>query len=172
MNTTKIYQDSWSMTRYYRALWIFGVILALTTISLGSALWLRNDNDNDQENRTLVNWEISAKDQAWVKDNFGLDLPLRYKLTTADLRVNLDDPSLSRQERIQILRTVSIMIAVLLVLWVIRLALRYISETALITMVNDHSVNDETYSARQGWRLGFSKAATKLSPGPTGFRCS
>jgi hypothetical protein len=29
----------------YRAPWIFGVILALTNISFGSALWMRNNRE-------------------------------------------------------------------------------------------------------------------------------
>jgi hypothetical protein len=161
MNTTKIFQDSWSLMSRYRALWIFGVILAFTTISFGSALWLRN-NQEDQ-NRTLVNWEISAKDQAWIKENFGLDLPLSYKLTADDFRLNLDETSLTEQQKLDLVLKILIGgILVLAVLIVVNLTLRYTAETALIRMVNDHHDGHATYHARQGWRLGFSKAALKL----------
>jgi hypothetical protein len=161
MNTTKIFQDSWSLMLRYRALWIFGVILALTTISFGSALWLRNNRED--QNRTLVNWEISAKDQAWIKENFGLDLPLSYKLTLDDLRLNLDESSLTGPEKLNlVIKILIVSFLVLAVLLVVNLTLRYTAETALIRMVNDHYDGHETYSARQGWRLGFSKAALKL----------
>jgi hypothetical protein len=161
MNTVKIFRDSWNLTLRYRALWLFGVILALTTISFGSALWLRNDRED--QNRTLVNWEISAKDQAWIKENFGLDLPLRYQLTRDDLRRRLDMSSLSGPEKLDFaLKVLVASILVLTILMVVTLTLRYTSETALIRMVNDHQEGQETYSARQGWRLAFSKAALKL----------
>ena len=161
MNTTKIFQDSWSMMLRYRALWVFGMILALTTISFGSALWLRN-NQEDQ-NRTLMNWEISARDQAWIKDNFGLDLPLRYTLTADDLRLNLDETSLTEREKLDLVLKILIgAILAFTVLLAVNLTLRYTAESALIRMVNDHQDGHTTYSARQGWRFGFSKAALKM----------
>jgi hypothetical protein len=161
MNTTKIFRDSWSLMLRYRALWIFGVILALTTISFGSALWFRNNNQD--QNRTLVNWEISAKDRAWIKENFGLGLPLRYKLTLDDLSLHLDESSLTGPEKLDLVIKILIGSFIFLaVLLVVILTLRYTAETALIRMVNDHHDSHKTYSARQGWRLGFSKAALKL----------
>jgi hypothetical protein len=160
MNTTNIFQNSWSLMLRYRALWIFGVILALTTISFGSALWFGVDeNPTDQ---TMVNWEISARDKAWIKENFGLDLPLSYTLKAEDLQVRLDDPSLSMPERSRLLNIALIMIGVLFVLLVVTLVLRYTAEAALITMVNDQQYQDEKHSVRQGWSLGFSTAALKL----------
>lgn len=160
MNTVKIFQNSWSLMLRYKALWIFGVILALTTISFGSALWLR-DTENLPD-RTLVNWEISAKDKAWIKENFGLDLPLSYTLKIADLQVRLDDPSLSIPELSRLLNITITIMAVLLVLLIVTLVLRYTAEAALINMVNNQQNNNEEHSARKGWSFGFSTAALKL----------
>lgn len=160
MNTVKIFQNSWSLMLRYKALWIFGVILALTTISFGSAIWLR-DTENRPE-RTLVNWEISAMDKAWIKENFGLDLPLSYTLEVKDLQGRLDDLSISTMESSRLLNIVITMMAVLLTLFVITLVLRYIAETALIIMVNDQQKSNQVHSLREGWSLGFSFAALKL----------
>lgn len=160
MDTTKILQKSWELMRHYRALWIFGMILALTTVSLGSSLWLRDDEE--AADRTLVNWEISPKDRAWIKENFGLDLPLRYTLEVEDLALRLDDPALTIQESARLLKLAVTIIAGLLILWAVMLVLRYTSEAALITMVNDQQKRDKKYSTRQGWVLGFSTAALKF----------
>jgi hypothetical protein len=160
MNTTKIFQNSWNLMLRYRAMWIFGVILALTTVSFGSSLLLR-DTENLPD-RTLVNWEISANDKAWIKENFGIDLPLRYTLKVADLNLRLDNPALSMAEISRLLYTVLTILAVLLVLLVVTLVLRYIAEAALINMVNDQQKSNQVYSAREGWSLGFSTAALKL----------
>ncbi len=160
MNTVKIFQNSWSLMLRYKALWIFGVILALTTVSFGSALWLR-DTENLPE-RTLVDWEISARDKAWIKENFGLDLPLSYTLQVEDLQVRLDDPSLSTMERSRLLNIAITIMAVLLTLLLITLVLRYIAEAALINMVHDQQERNELHSPRKGWSLGFSSAALKL----------
>ena len=123
MNTEKIFKGSWGLMLHYKALWIFGVILALTTISFGSALWLReSDNHSDH---TLVNWEISPKDKAWIKENFGFDLPLTYTLTVEDLRVRLDDSSISMVEGARLFNIVITMMAVLLTLLAVTLVLRW-----------------------------------------------
>jgi hypothetical protein len=160
MNAEKIYQNSWRLMLRYRSLWIFGVILALTTVSFGSALWL-GDWENHPE-RTLVNWEISASDKAWIEENFGLDLPLSYTLKVEDLEIRLDDPSISTLERTRLLNIVITMMAVLLTLLVVTLVLRYIAETALIYMVGNQQKSNEVPSAREGWSLGFSYSALKL----------
>jgi hypothetical protein len=160
MNISRILQNSWNLTLRYRALWIFGVILAITTVSFGSAIWL--SGDENLPDQTLVNWEISAQDQAWIKENFGFDLPLSYTLKVEDLNLNLDDPSLSRAKISRLLNITITIMAFLLVLLVVTLVLRYIAEAALITMVNDQQTNNDEYSARKGWSLGFSITAFKL----------
>ena len=160
MNTEKIFKGSWGLMLRYKALWIFGVILALTTISFGSALWLReSDNHSD---RTLVNWEISTTDKAWIKENFGFDLPLNYTLTVDDLRFRLDNSSISMVEGARLFNTIIAMMAVLLTLFVVMLVLRYIAETALIKMVGEQQKSNELNSSREGWSFGFSYAALKL----------
>jgi hypothetical protein len=157
MNTTKILKNSWNLMLRYRALWIFGVVLALTTVSFGSTLWMR-----DQEtlaDRTLVNWEINAKDQAWIKENFDLNLPQHYTLKVKDMRVNLDDSAFSAQERIAITAGV---FAAIITLLVLILGFHYTAEASLIIMVNEHQQNNQEYRARQGWALGFSMTAVRL----------
>ena len=133
MNTAKIFQKSWNLMLHHRGLWIFGVILALTTISVVSPLWLSNIEDHPDQ--TLVYWEISAMDQAWIKENFGFDLPLSYTLKAEDLRVHLDNPSLSIGEISRLFYIVITMMAFLLVLLVVTLVVRYTAEAALINMV-------------------------------------
>jgi hypothetical protein len=110
----------------------------------------------------LVNWEISPRDKAWIEENFGLDLPLTYTLTVDDLQIRLDDVSISMIEKDRILNIVITVMAVLLILLVVTLVLRYIAETALIKMVGDQRKNSERYSPREGWWLGFSYEAIKL----------
>jgi hypothetical protein len=160
MNTPQILQKSWNLMLRYRALWLFGVILALTTISFGSALWLRGGNDQSTDNRVV--WQISPQDQAWIKENFDLDLPLRYTLEPQKLQIHLDDPSLTQQERSRIVSITFGILAGLLALLAVVLTLRYTAETALIRMVGDQQQRATTYRTRQGWSLGCSWTAFKL----------
>ena len=160
MNTTKILKNSWDLMLNYRALWIFGVILALTTISFVSPFWFHADED--PSDRTLVDWEISTKDQAWIKENFGLDLPLHYTLEIEDLTFRLDDPLLSSQEKAHLLNITITIFVVLLVLLTVTLVLRYTAGASLIRMVNDQQDSNKEYPARMGWSLGFSTGALKM----------
>jgi hypothetical protein len=160
MDSEKIFKRSWGLMLRFKALWIFGVILTLTTISFGSALWLReSDNHSDQ---TLVNWEISPRDKAWIEENFGFNLPLTYTLTIDDLRIRLDDSSISMMEKARLLNNVITVMVILLTLFGVMLVLRYIAETALIKMVSEQQKSNELYNSREGWSLGFSYAALKL----------
>lgn len=161
MNTTKIFRNSWDLARLYRALWVFGVILALTTVSFGSALWLGGEED-DPADQTIMNWELTSRDRDWIKENFGFDLPLRYTLTVEDLQVRLDDPALSSAEQARLLRQTITILVVLFILLTIVLVLRYTAETALIRMVSDRQYKDQVYSIRRGWAMGFSLTALKL----------
>lgn len=160
MNTTKILQNSWNLMLQYRALWLFGVILALTSVSFASPLWLSAD-DNPSD-RTLIDWEISSRDQAWIKENFGLDLPLQYKLEIEDLTFRLDDPLLSPQEKARLINITIRIFLVLLAFLVVTLLFRYTARAALIRMVNDHQTKNKEYPTRKGWSLGFSTAALKM----------
>jgi hypothetical protein len=160
MNTWKILQNSWSLMLRYRALWIFGVILALTTISFGSGLWLRDSRE--QPNQPLTVWQISSKDRAWIKKNFGLELPLRYQLEIDDLSIYLDDPALTPQERTRLVNTIIGITAGVFLLFAAVLVLRYTSEVALIRMVSEKQVEGQAHTSRQGWSLGFSLTAVKL----------
>lgn len=51
---------------------------------------------------------------------------------------------------------------VILLLAVIFTLLRYVANTALIRMVNDYETTGEQYSIRQGFRLGWSRAAFRM----------
>lgn len=161
MNTAKIFRNSWDLMLRYRALWIFGVILALTTVSFGSALWLRDD-ETPANQRTLVEWDISGSEKAWILETFGFDVPQHYTLTAEDLRMQLDDPSLTNVMRERLFKVALSILAGSLVLGTAALVLRYTAEAALIRMVNDRQYRDKVYAARQGWSLGFSTTALKL----------
>ncbi len=161
MKTANIFQNAWNLMLRYRALWVFGVILALTTISFGSVLWFRGNDGSPEE--AIANWEVPPRDRAWIKANFGIDLPPDYTLKVSDLQITLDETSPSMPYVSRLLKVaLSVVVAVLIFLFT-ALVMRYISESALIRMIHDRQKWNETYSVRKGWSVGFSFAALKLS---------
>ena len=134
MNHITILKRAFNITVNYRALWLFGMLLALTTGS-GSG------------NGGGANGSSSAPDSG---PNFNWQNPFG------------EFPQIST-EVIQMWIGIAIGLACLiLILFVAGTIVRYISETALIRMVDEHENSGEQLSIRQGFRLGWSRRAWKM----------
>jgi hypothetical protein len=126
MNHGRVLRRAWDIVWRYRALWIFGFILALTTGGGGNN---------------------------WVQYSFrGEDFSQR------GLRIERIPPGV-----MSTLLAIGIGVACLVVLLIVVGAIaRYVAETALIHMVDDHEETDQKRSVRQGFRMGWSRSAFRL----------
>lgn len=131
MDHIRILRRALDITRVYRALWIFGVLLALTTSSSGSG-------GGGGGGRGGVNYQFDRNTPPFN------DLPW--------LR-NFQMPAINWG---QIAGIVVALICVVLVLAVIFTILRYVASTALIRMVDGYEATGEKVTVRQGFRLGWS----------------
>ncbi len=121
MDHMKILKRAWEITRRYRALWVFGIILALTTLRGGGGNG-GGDGDGGGGN--------------------GIDL----------------DPQI-----VEALIVVAIGGACLvLLLIVVGVIAHYVAQTAAIRMVDEYEETGHKRSVRQGFRLGWSRAAWRL----------
>ena len=86
MDHVKVLKQAWHNVWHYRALWIFGIILALTTTSWSAWEWLQrsDDRDGNHEANSLVyvlpngsTVEIPGRDDDWSED--GGDIVFNYK---------------------------------------------------------------------------------------------
>lgn len=154
MEHTKILKRAWQMLWQYKALWLFGFLLALTTASAGgqSGYSMSGDEMDRGYNRSfrlepgqdLGDVFRDAFDQA------GAEITREF---------NREVPPQSRQLVINVLVTIAVLIGI----WVIvSRFLRYISETALIQMVEDVEETGQTHTVREGFRLGWSRRAWRL----------
>jgi hypothetical protein len=124
MDYTKILKRAWHAVWNYRALWIFGVILALTA-------------------------------------GGGANNRVQYSFRNEDLR----SLRLERipPELVSTLLAIGIGLACLIVLLIVVAAIaRYVSETALIRMVDDYEETGQKHRVRQGFRMGWSRSAFRL----------
>jgi hypothetical protein len=139
----------------YKALWIFGFILALTTFSWESTV-LFGDNNGGQG--SVVQYELSEQDREWLAENF--DLPQFYESLSI---TGQDVGEFIENEVVQIVVLIAILVMVVIFLMIlIGLLLRYLSETALIMMVNDYEKTNIKYGIRQGLRMAWSRSAWRL----------
>lgn len=128
MDHIRILRRALEITRAYRALWLFGFILALTTSRGGG------NNSGYQ----------------FGGDDFGRDFPTPNGFPDFNF-----PPEVSNT----IIAAVIGVVCFILLLSVVLTALRYVSLTALVRMVNGYEETGEKLSVRQGWRLGWGRAA-------------
>ena len=195
MNHTTVLKRAWHMVRHYRALWIFGIILALTVASWETAvLFDRADGEDLDAGRLILNLPnraaivVPGRGQLVRGDSgrFFFDwqgssssMPRRF----GDVVVDYDPPwdisvaFVTRQrngtlslERLgaapNVTRTVIYAIIGVglasVVLFLASRVARYVSDAALIRMVDQYEEASQRPTVRQGLRLGWSRTAWRL----------
>ncbi len=134
MDHLKVLKRSFEITWRYRVLWVFGILLALTSGGGGGNGGSRGGG-------------VSP-----APGNQGPGVP------PGGFRMPEIPPQVAGT-----LIVVGIALAcVILLLIVASVIVRYVSETALIRMVNDHEETGEKRSIRQGFRWGWSRTSLRL----------
>ena len=141
MNYTQILKRAWTILWSYRALWIFGMLVALTSAPNGG------NNGNG------VQYQLSPKDSLFTPP--------------AELRSQFDRfndliRQWSNQETGTVIAIILAFVGAVLLLAILFTILRYISQVALIRMVDRYEGSGEKLTFRQGFRLGWSRPAWRL----------
>jgi hypothetical protein len=122
-------------------LWIFGILLALTSAGGGGS----------------ANYQIPSEGGSnWMQPlpnpgdfNFPGDLDRIF-------------PNISSQLISTMIALGIGLVCLILLLAVVGTIVRYVSETALIRLVDSHESSGEKVGFRQGWRMGWSRAALSI----------
>ena len=131
MNHINILKRSLNISINYRALWIFGILLALTAGGGGGNGGGGGSSHVDQSNFNGNN-------------PFGGFPPITPAVTNTIIAIGVG------------------LVCFILILTVAGTIVRYVSETALIRMVDEHEKSGEKLTIRQGFGLGWSRAAWKM----------
>ena len=141
MNHSQILKRAWTILWSYRALWIFGFILALTTPSTRDSSNIRYTFDaNDLSQRNL---------------------PVEIQRGLRELN-DLIDIRWGTEAYRSFITTIIVLLVIVILLAVLFAILRYVSRTALIRMVDKHEASGEKVGWRQGFRMGWSIEAWRL----------
>ncbi len=152
INIEKILKRSWHILWNYRVLWVFGILLALTTggannggSSGGSGSGISNGGT---KNSRGLSWDNAPQ---WVHD-----LTDWFHRVVEPVFVHPDQHV-----------TTWVVIGVALILFILLIGLiaaliRYPTETAVMRMVDEYEISGAKLSFRQGWRLGWSRRAFRL----------
>ena len=138
MDHIKILKRAWETTWRYRALWVFGIILALTVGGGGGG--------GSGPQATL-----GGNGGGNGNGNGGFPPPGDFSM-----------PEISPQV-VGVLVAIGVGLACVVVfLIVVATIARYVAETALIRMVDDHEEIGEQRGVREGFRMGWSRTAFRL----------
>ncbi len=147
----KILKRAWQILWSYRILWIFGILLALTTGSgsggSGGGNGASNSTFNGSNGNPGINWNSSPflhDLYIWFQQNIEPLLlhPGQYIATFVWIGAGL-------------------FLFILIVAFLLALV-HYPTETAVIRMVDEHERTGVKVSFRQGWKLGWNRRAFRM----------
>lgn len=149
MDHMNILKRSWEIMWRYRALWIFGIIIAMATAGgaggsgNSGAQFSPGDNQNSMQQPPFSSGDFESFEQGM--EEFG-----RFVTEGAEAFGT-------------VLIVLGIAFACVMVLLGLAVTvLRYVSQTALIRMVDEYEETEEKRTVGQGFRIGWSRSSWRL----------
>ena len=148
----KILQRAWHILWNYRTLWIFGLILALA--AGGSA----NGGGNNG-----VQWR--EDNQSYQGPSFG---SVQEALDYFSRELNrlftqgIPEANITGQALTAFLWVIGVFVVFMLLFGIVMAVARYVSETAVIRMVDEYEHTGTKLTVREGFRFGWSRTAWRL----------
>ena len=143
----KILTCAWHILWSYKILWIFGILLALTSGGTGSG-------NGGGSSRTSSGNGLSG-----INPN---SVPFLQDLNTW-FQANIVPLYLHPEQHLATLIWIGLALLLLaLAVGIVFAILRYVSEAAVIRMVNEYEQTGTKASFKQGWRMGWSRAAFRM----------
>jgi hypothetical protein len=151
MDPVKILKRSWYILWSYRALWVFGLILA---IAAGSSSGNSNNNYRYNQNRG-ENRLVTPQSMQEAFKNFQREVHQFFEQGIPKMHI-------SGTGITTLLWVIGAFVLVMFLVGIVVAVARYVSETAVIRMVDDYEVSGNKMTVRQGFRLGWSTTAWRL----------
>lgn len=158
MDPVKILKRAWHILWSYRALWVFGLILALTVAGSSSGsgnngVRFSGDGNNQRYQAPLPeNW----------REEIGKAFSEAGKELARVFEQGLPALGITRGELTALIWIAVVFVLIMLVVGIVMAIARYISETALIRMVDEYEATDTKMGIRQGFRIGWSRTSWRL----------
>ena len=150
INIGKILKRSWYILWNYRVLWIFGILLALTSGGGSSG----NSGSNSRASQT---------DNGAFPGTLPEGTPQWVQRFTEWFVQNVEPIFTHPEQHIGTFVIIGVVIfLVVLLLSALAALVRYPSETAVMRMVDEYEQTGSKLSFRQGWKLGWTRRAFRL----------
>ena len=150
MDPVKILKRSWYILWSYRALWVFGLILAMAAggSSGGSNNSYRYNDGGQNSQATPQSMQQAFKDAQRELHNFFANGVPSEHITGKDITT--------------FFWIIGIFVLVMVLIGIVVAIARYVSETAVIRMVDEYETSGNQMTVRQGFRIGWSRTSWRL----------
>ena len=153
IDPVKILKRAWYILWSYRALWVFGLILA---IAAGSSSSQGSNNNNYQ-------YEQGPQERPEVTpQSFQEALRAFQREVSRLFERGIPELDITGPEFTTFLWMIGAFVLVMMIVGIVMAVARYVSETAVIRMVDDYEATGNKMTVRQGWSIGWSKTAWRL----------
>jgi len=152
MDPVKILKRAWYILWSYRALWVFGLVLA---IAAGSSSGNGSNNSSRYEQSSGHNTQVTPQSMQQAFLDFQHEVNKLFEQGIPDLKI-------SGQELTTLLWVIGAFILVMFIVGIFVAIARYVSETAIIHMVDEYEGTGNKMTVRQGFRIGWSNTAWRL----------
>ncbi|NMB53227.1 MAG: hypothetical protein GYA15_00875 [Leptolinea sp.] len=150
INIGKILKRAWYILWNYRVLWIFGILLALTTGGGGGNGGGGSSRTSQTDTRGYMGG-IPENAPGWMHD--------LSNWFTQNIVPMFTHPG----QYVSTFVTIGIIVfLVILILCLLTALVRYPTETAVIRMVDEYETTGTKVTFRQGWKLGWNRRAFRL----------
>ena len=150
MDPVKILRRAWYILWNYRALWVFGLILALAA---GSSAGRGNNSRYEQSNGQNTQVTPQSIQEAFHQMQTEIQKLFQQGIPAAHI---------TGKEITTFLWVIGGFVLILMIVGIVMAVARYVSETAVIRMVNEYESTNEKMTVRQGLRIGWSNTSWRL----------
>ena len=153
LDPVKILKRSWHILWSYRALWVFGLVLALATSS-GSSGNGGNNGVQWQEDSQSYQAPSYESPQEFF-DDVGQEIDKLFQQ-------GIPETDISGEALTTFLWVIGAFVVFMFLVGIVVAIGRYVSETADIRMVDEYEASGNKLTIRQGFRIGWSRTAWRL----------
>ena len=161
MNHIKILKRAWHILVSYRILWVFGIILALTTASWERGMFSGNDGGGGGGGDNGQSFHLPNSDDGYRPDFFDEGFP-RPKDFQKEFDFDFPMPEIPAKTANTLIVIGIVLACIAVIVFIIFRVARYVAEVSLIKMVNEYEETGEKHGLRKGFRMGWSRSAWRL----------
>jgi hypothetical protein len=153
MDPIKILKRAWYILWSYRALWVFGLVLAMATGAGTQAQGSNSSSTSDPNNNFQGSENFNPE---------GLTFDEAVQEIKEAFEEGMTELGISSEDRPVLLWIVVAFVLFNVILGLIITVARYVSETAVIHMVDEYENTGVKMTVREGFRVGWSRTSWRL----------